>query len=178
MLSTLNRLATLEKPVIHRDIKPANVFVKGRACVLGDFGLMKTIDVEDRLSPEDVVKTSVGNGMPFFHRTPDLIAYANGEAAPTVASDVFQLGLVAAELFTGRNPQKRAEHDNFKSRVILEPLRYVPGSRGGMIKTLIHSMLVFDPEKRPAVADLLDQWRDFFFAIAADQEAFEGRVFS
>jgi hypothetical protein len=70
--------------------------------VLGDFGLMKLMDgqgEEDR----DVFKESVGLGMPFFYRTPDLISYAKNEADISPKSDVFQLGLVLTELFTSRN---------------------------------------------------------------------------
>ena len=59
--------------------------------MLGDFGLMKLLDdtnVEDR----EIFKESIGPGMPFYYRTPDLVAYAKNEAQLTVKSDVFQLG--------------------------------------------------------------------------------------
>jgi serine/threonine protein kinase len=177
LLSALKQLADYDPQVIHRDIKPANVFVKGTACVLGDFGLMKMLDARDDESPEETLKRSVGAGMPFFYRTPDLVEYANGNAVPTVASDVFQLGLVVAGLFTGRNPQKRAGHDDFRSPIEMEPLRPVAGSRGGVISALIQGMLEMDPSNRPTSDLLLEQWANLFFAVARDQHAIEGRVF-
>jgi serine/threonine-protein kinase len=103
LLSVLNYLDTLPTPVVHRDIKPENIFLKGQSCVLGDFGLMKFLDGQDEVDRE-IFKESIGLGMPYFYRTPDLIAYAKKESGITTKSDVFQLGLVTSELFTGRNP--------------------------------------------------------------------------
>jgi serine/threonine protein kinase len=102
LLSALVYLDSLPVPVVHRDIKPKNIFLKGQSCVLGDFGLMKFIDKNDEVDRE-IFKESVGPGMPYYYRTPDLIAYARYESSISTKSDVFQLGLVVAELFTGRN---------------------------------------------------------------------------
>ncbi len=176
LLSTLDYLATLSTPVVHRDIKPQNVFVKGGACVLGDFGLMKHLDGNQEDDPEEILKHSVGPGMPFFHRTPDQVAYLRNESELTVASDVFQLGLLAAELFTGWNPEKRAECDDFRSDVELSRLGFVPGSSGGIIAGLIRSMLVFDARNRPTAGMLFEQWRGVFMNVAMQQSAIEGRV--
>ena len=176
LLSTLEYLSTLEPPVIHRDIKPQNVFVKGGACVLGDFGLLKRGDEIDEGSPENIFKHSAGPGMPFCYRTPDQVSYARNEAELTVASDVFQLGLVAAELFTGRNPEKRVQHNDFLSDVELDRLGFVPGSSGGIIAGMIRDMLEHDPAKRPQAGMLLEQWKGVFFSVASQQDAIEGRV--
>jgi serine/threonine protein kinase len=93
----------LPTPVVHRDIKPKNIFLKGQSFVLGDFGLIKLLNGHDE-ADHNIFKESVGFGMPYFYRTPDLIAYGKRESGITTKSDVFQLGLVAIELFTGRNP--------------------------------------------------------------------------
>ncbi|MBN2127842.1 MAG: serine/threonine protein kinase [Sedimentisphaerales bacterium] len=177
LLSALDYLAALVPQVIHRDIKPQNVFVKGRSCVLGDFGLMKRLDDSAEELPDSVIKDSVGPGMPFFYRTPDLIAYARGETHPTVKSDLFQLGLVLAELFTGRNPEKRAENDQWLSDVVLEPLGYIPGSLGVPVANLISSLLSMNPDDRPDTSQALPAWRGLFFAAAKLINAVEGRVF-
>ena len=66
-------------------------------------------------------------GLPFFYRTPDLVDYINGKSDLTTKSDVYQLGLVAAELFTGRNPQIRPENDDVLSNVQRENLKWIPG---------------------------------------------------
>jgi hypothetical protein len=47
-----------------------------------------------------LLKESLDWGMPRAYRTPDLVAYLRGGPPPTPKSDVFQLGLVLAELFT------------------------------------------------------------------------------
>jgi len=41
LVSALGYLDNLNQKVVHRDIKPQNIFVKGRSCVLGDFGLRR-----------------------------------------------------------------------------------------------------------------------------------------
>jgi serine/threonine protein kinase len=108
LLSAISHLSYIKPAVVHRDIKPQNILVKGGSCVLGDFGIMKLLDgniEEDR----ETFKGSIGLGMPFFYRTPDLITYARNEGDITTKSDVFQLGLVLAELFTGRNPAEEGE---------------------------------------------------------------------
>ena len=136
LLSALDCLSKNSPPIIHRDIKPANVFTKASSCILGDFGLLKEADESSEDDPESIFKQSIGAGMPFFYRTPDLVRYARGEALPTPASDIFQLGLVA-ELFTGRNPERRAVNNDFKSDVVLEPIGNIRGSRSGMIATFM-----------------------------------------
>lgn len=64
LLSALAYLASLNPRVVHRDIKPQNVFVKGRSCVLGDFGLMKLVD--GSVEPDrEIFKESVAPGCRF-----------------------------------------------------------------------------------------------------------------
>lgn len=173
LLSALGYLERLEPPVIHRDIKPQNIFVKGNSCVLGDFGLMKHADLgqdEDR----EVFKESLGVGMPFRYRTPDQVAYMNNLAPLTAKSDVFQLGLVLAELFTGRNPEKRT--GDFSHPVELEPLRRIPGSLSGNIANIIVRMLALDPGSRDPASRLLDPWEGVFRAAVRQAHALEGRA--
>ena len=177
LLSTLDYLGSLSPAVIHRDIKPQNIFIKGPSCVLGDFGLMKRLDTVWEESSESVVKESVGPGMPFYYRTPDLVDYAGGGRLPTVKSDVFQLGLVLAELFTGRNPERRAENNDFLSEVVLDPIGFIPGSFHAPIRNLVASMLEMAPGSRPTAKEVLPAWRDLFFSVADAVNAIEGRVF-
>jgi serine/threonine protein kinase len=170
LLSALEYLGQIPTPVIHRDIKPQNIFVKGHSCVLGDFGLMK--QSSDDLSG---FKESVGVGMPFRYRTPDLVNYLVDGQPPTCASDVFQLGLVVAELFTGKNPQRPA--DKFTDPVQLDPLAKIPGAMERGIANLINRMLDADPRQRDSAAKLLDPWQGVFLDAAKRAHALEGRVF-
>ncbi len=175
LLSGLSYLAARQPAVIHRDIKPQNIFVKGGSCVLGDFGLMKFVDTDDDADRE-IMKESELPGMPFYYRTPDLIAYARKEAGITPKSDVFQLGLVLAELFTGWNPAKRPESilDNLE----LAPLSHVPGALGNGIAALLKRMLVLDPNARESASDLMDGWHGVMDEAVERAHSLEGRVFS
>lgn len=174
LLSALEYLADGESAVVHRDIKPQNIFVKGGSCVLGDFGLMKLMtaaDDEDR----EILKESELPGMPFLYRTPDLIAYARKERGITPASDVFQLGLVLAELFTGRNPAKKPV--SILDNLDLEPIAHVPGALGKGVAALLRRMLVLDPNARESAAELTDGWHGVMSEAVDRCHALEGRVF-
>jgi len=174
LLSVLQYLASRQPAIIHRDIKPENIFLKGRSCVLGDFGLMKVMTA---LGDDDrtVIKESTGPGMPKFFRTPDLVAYARRETGLTPASDVFQLGLVLAELFTGHNPLMRC--GDFLAPVKLEALRAIAGEAGARIGALIEEMLLPEPDKRKTAAELLDPWEGVFQEAVSRSVALEGRLF-
>ena len=174
LLSALGHLARRQPAIIHRDIKPANIFIKGRSAVLGDFGLMKIVDGDPEVDRE-IFKESIGPGMPFFYRTPDLIAYARNEADITTKSDVFQLGLVLAHLLTGWNPSKRP-HDHLDP-IELEPLEVIPGKLGASLAAIIRRMLVIDPNERMAAADLIHSWQVNFFDAVTHYQDLEGEAF-
>ena len=174
MLSALAHLSNLNPQVVHRDIKPENMFMKGPSCVLGDFGLMKLLDGNDEIDRE-IFKQSTGPGMPFFYPTPDLVAYANQQSMITTKSDVFQLGLVLAELFTTKNPV-RHPRDHYDD-VVLAPLGWIPGELGGGVAALINRMLVMNPTQREAAEALVDPWRGAFDNAATRLNALEGRAF-
>ena len=82
--------AAHSKGVLHRDLKPSNVMIdgKGRARIT-DFGLA--------LLPESETRTVENAGTPAYMAPEQLL---NNEA--NVQSDLYSLGLVLFELFTGR----------------------------------------------------------------------------
>ena len=88
--------AAHEKGVLHRDLKPANIMLDGRGQVrITDFGLARLTSVED----------AAGNraGTPAY-MAPEQLA----GGAVTVQSDIYSLGLVLHEVFTGQ-PVFRAD---------------------------------------------------------------------
>ena len=174
LLSALSFLDEHFPPVVHRDIKPKNIFVKGKSCVLGDFGLMKFLDKDVEVDRQ-TYKESVLPGMPFFYRTPDLVAYAKNEADISTKSDVYQLGLVVAEIFTGKNPQIKAK--DFLDQVRLDGITDIAGRHSVIIREFIETMLESDPEKRPSAADLIDRWEGVFREVVDQCHQLEGRVF-
>lgn len=174
LLSALCYLAQLKPQIVHRDIKPQNIFVKGRTCVLGDFGLLKALDGEDEVG-RAVLKESGGAGMPFYYRTPDLVEYALNRAPITPKSDVFQLGLVLAHLFTGFNPCEPA--DDILAPVVLSGVSSIPGELGAGIATLIKRMLIADPDERPDGAALMGGWSGVFSEAVALSTKLDGKAF-
>ncbi|QDV61137.1 serine/threonine-protein kinase [Crateriforma conspicua] len=174
LLSALASLANLPGEVIHRDVKPQNIFIAGKRCLLGDFGLMtqRSRCVEfDRGSMAE----SGNPQMPYFFRTPDLVRFERAATLLTSKSDVYQLGLVAAMLFTGRNPC--IPSNDLLSNVELEPLDHIPGVQWKGIAGLINRMLTFAPESRPSAQDLIDPWREVFWDAAKLTIDVNGRVF-
>jgi serine/threonine protein kinase len=82
--------AAHEKGVLHRDLKPVNVMIGGRGKVrIADFGLARTV--------EDVRDPRVLEGTPAY-MAPEQFA-GKGES---IRSDLYSLGLVLYELFTGK----------------------------------------------------------------------------
>jgi protein kinase-like protein len=76
--------------VLHRDLKPANVMLDGRGhAVITDFGLAGLVD--------EIQRTDVRSGTPAY-MSPEQLA---GREV-TAKSDIYSLGLVLYEVFTGR----------------------------------------------------------------------------
>ena len=93
----------------------------------------------------------------------------------TIATDLFQLGLVAAELFCNKNPLK--ESADILSPIELESIGRIPGKHGPAILDLIGRMLVIDYTKREIVADLMDPWEGILMEVTKDYHHLEGKAF-
>ncbi|HEX6912378.1 MAG TPA: serine/threonine-protein kinase, partial [Longimicrobium sp.] len=136
--------------VIHRDIKPSNFLVVQRESlrdvVLLDFGIGKTF------SGEIPAITRIGDLGPM---TPDYAAPEQwrGEDA-TTASDVFSLGLVAFEVFSGHRAYTRAELERL-ARFVSVPVPQLPDYVPVQVAEQVRRALGANQEERGSAGDLL-----------------------
>ena len=84
-----------ELGITHRDLKPANVFVcDDERVMVVDFGLVSTVGAQTQLT-----KTGAVLGTPLY-MSPEQVTGIN----ITTASDVFSMGIIAYEMFSGKQP--------------------------------------------------------------------------
>ena len=156
--------AAHEKGVLHRDLKPANVMLDGRGQVLiTDFGLAALAD--------QVAKDDVRSGTPAYMAPEQLL----GEDV-TAQSDVYALGLVLYEVFTG----KRAFESNTLAEAVRTRTESSPASPSELVADLdpaveraILRCIEADPVQRPrsvlAVAAALPGGDPLAAALAAGE---------
>jgi eukaryotic-like serine/threonine-protein kinase len=129
--------------VLHRDLKPANVMIDGRGKArLTDFGIAGL--------EEDLKKGGVIAGTPAY-MSPEQIT---GREI-TVQSDIYSLGLVLYELFTG----KPAVQSDSINELVRKHKTFTPTNPSEIVKEIdplvektILRCLEKDPRKRPASA--------------------------
>ena len=86
--------AAHEKGVLHRDLKPANVMIDGRGQLLiMDFGLAAVADA--------IGGSDIRSGTPAY-----MAPEQRDGREVTVRSDIYALGVVLAEMFTGSRPAR------------------------------------------------------------------------
>ena len=156
--------AAHDKGVLHRDLKPGNVMIDGRGrAKITDFGL--AVGVEDDKGGAEV------SGTPAY-MAPEQLA---GKGA-SVQSDIYALGLVLYELFTGRKAFEAATLAEWRRKHAEEqptsPSTVTPGF-DPVVERVILRCLEKDPKARPrsvaAVAAALPGGDPLAAAIAAGE---------
>jgi Protein kinase domain len=135
--------AAHDKGVLHRDLKPGNVMIDGSGNVLlTDFGLA---GLADRIAGNDIASG-----------TPAYMAPEQAEAREVTArSDIYSLGLVLYEIFTGRRPfegNTLAELMRSRSRSTPPSLSTAAKDLDPAIERVIFRCLESDPTRRPPSA--------------------------
>jgi len=135
--------AAHDQGVLHRDLKPANVMIDGRGRArITDFGLA--------ILAGDVTRKDVGAGTPAYMAPEQLQG-----TSVTVQSDIYALGLVLYEIFTG--------HPGFRASTLPELLRLkrestpmtpssVAPDLDPAVERVIQRCLAIDPRERPPSA--------------------------
>lgn len=135
--------AVHDQGILHRDLKPANVMIDGRGRArITDFGLASlAVHVDD---------SDVAAGTPAY-MAPEQLA---GKEC-TVASDLYALGLVLHELFTGR----KVFPGNAREDIARQQARAIPTNPSNLVNDLdpafeyvVHRCLEMDPKARPRSA--------------------------
>lgn len=148
------------KEIVHRDIKPENVLLEegtGRPKV-ADFGLARAIS--------EVSNTTTGTVL-------GTVAYLAPETISTghvdKRADVYAVGILAFEMFTGRLPHQgegpiQVAYAHVNSDV--PPVSAFAGHLGRPLDVLVRALTARDPDRRPHDAALaLDALRNTFQQI-------------
>jgi len=134
--------AAHDKGVLHRDLKPANIMIDGRGqVVIMDFGLAGL---------GEQLQSDIRSGTPAY-MSPEQLAGTE----VTARSDIYALGLVLYELFTGRRAYEAAS----LMELIEMQQRAAPAGLTTLVKELdpaveqaVQRCLDPDPRRRPSSA--------------------------
>ena len=135
--------AAHDKGVLHRDLKPANIMIDSRGQVLiTDFGLA---GIADRIDT-----TEIRHGTPAY-MAPEQLA---GKEV-TARSDIYSLGLVLYEMFTGKRPHEGstvAEITRLRQEGAPPSLVTLVHDLDPAVERVVKRCLDPDPQNRPASA--------------------------
>jgi hypothetical protein len=133
--------AAHERGVLHRDLKPANIMLDGHGRVrITDFGL--AIAVEDAANAAEIAGTPA-------YMAPEQLS---GKGA-TVRSDMYSLGLVLYEIYTGKKVFTAMTLAELRQQKETHTPRAISELREGMdpiVERLIRRCMERDPSARPA----------------------------
>ena len=135
--------AAHDRGVIHRDLKPQNIMMNKRGEVLiMDFGLSA---IANELSGSEV-----RNGTPAYMAPEQLRG-----SGVTTKSDIYSLGLVLYELFTGRKPYEASGASQLLEQQEAAQLTSISSLASDVdpaVERVIRQCLDPDPARRPASA--------------------------
>ncbi len=137
--------AAHEKGVLHRDLKPSNVMIDGRGQVrITDFGLASVAGT--------VTAAEIRSGTPAY-MAPEQLA---GREV-TQRSDIYALGLVLFEIFTGKRPFEANNAVELRDRQQSGPpsLTSFVKDVDAAVERVIARCLEVEPAKRPSSALLV-----------------------
>ena len=129
--------------VLHRDLKPANIMITAAGVArLMDFGIAMSGDADD---PEQVTQ-----GTPAYMAPEQLV-----ERQVSVRSDIYALGLVMYELFTGSRLFEAKTLEQLTTDQAALPTRVPPDLApvSPRLREVVLQCLDRDPDKRPASAE-------------------------
>ena len=150
--------------IIHSDLKPGNIFINNRGIPkVFDFGIARAVAKADRHdgSPDDKTVFDAGN---LGALTP---AYASKEMLeglpPDTRDDVYALGCIAYEIFSGEHPFNRRHADEACSEH-LKPKR-IPGLNRYQWQAIERCLAFSRNDRTPSVTEFRRSFRQKKVAI-------------
>lgn len=148
--------------IVHGDLKPDNILIKETS---RDIFSGKLIDFDDSYFSEEPPSDKENIvGTPEYY-SPELAAYIIDEddkidrKTLTLASDIFTLGIIFCEYFTGEKPITSTSLPTWSAVVKGYPISFAKPLKPE-IETLLRSMLSLKAEERPTVKRIQNELRE------------------
>ena len=129
----LSGMQEMHKAIVHRDMKPENILIDSDGhLVITDFGLAKYVDDKTR------TKSFKGSGTIPYMAPECWMGDTN-----TISMDIYAVGIIFFEIFTGKHPYKARNESEWRERHIYEALPDISAYRDGLntkIKQIIQKM--------------------------------------
>ncbi|CAK67309.1 unnamed protein product (macronuclear) [Paramecium tetraurelia] len=133
-----------DRKIIHRDIKTQNMFLtKDMRIRLGDFGIARLLN-----NTRDKAKTMVGTP---YYLAPELL-----ENKPySFKGDIWSLGVILYEMCAKTPPFTADSLAQLALKIVRGQFQAIPNIYSSQLRTLVNQLLTVNPEKRPAVHQIL-----------------------
>ncbi|MCB9796754.1 MAG: protein kinase [Alphaproteobacteria bacterium] len=156
--------------LLHRDIKPQNIRITPDGDVkLLDFGIARA-EMDSR---ESLTRASVAFGTPDY-MAPERMDFSLEEREHHVG-DVYSLGVVLYEMLTatryGRNSPAEQRHRALLDDAFAKLRERLSPADAERVVPLLESMLAFDPEARPAAAEVKRRCRELMRQVSGQDLA-------
>ncbi|CAD8049217.1 unnamed protein product [Paramecium primaurelia] len=133
-----------DRKIIHRDIKTQNMFLtKDMRIRLGDFGIARLLN-----NTRDKAKTMVGTP---YYLAPELL-----ENKPYgFKGDIWSLGVILYEMCAKTPPFTAESLAQLALKIVRGQFQAIPNVYSSQLRTLVNQLLTVNPDKRPAVHQIL-----------------------
>ena len=136
--------------IVHRDIKPSNVLLtserarRGGRAKLADFGIAQLADGTRLTMPGTFMGTAA-------YLAPEQLRGAQ----PASAADIYSLGLVLLEAFTGERAFPGTPAESLAARTVSDP--GMPQAVPVAMRDLLADMTARNPDDRPTAAEVFER---------------------